>query len=410
MNKKQFTIRHLLMAFACGVLLVCGMSLTSSHRVSSGVYGDVNGDGSVDVEDLNEVINVILGVSHGGERAIVVSAESLSFTGEVGGTYTQRVTIGSDNLRGDVHATVLGGNGAFGVAPTSVSLEAVQRGVELTVTYAPLSAGTHTAQLMLTSDGAPNVTVSLTGTATQSGAFTSKTYIVNGERFRMVAVEGGTFTMGATAEQGTTYPESNEYPTHQVTLSNYMIGETEVTQALWQAVMHSNPSDWGDVEGPVECVSWNDCQEFIAKLNELTGETFRLPTEAEWEFAARGGNKSQGWMYAGHELIYHVAWYKGNAYDVGEISPDYGVHPVAMKSPNELGLYDMSGNVWEWCQDWYGSYSSEAQTNPQGPSSGTKRVYRGGAWGENASNCRTSTRRAGSPTLYFNALGLRLAQ
>ncbi len=405
--KRKFIFSHLA-AFACGVLLVCGVSMGVPHRVSSGVYGDVNGDGVVDVDDLNEVVNVMLGKPHGGERAILVSEESLTFTGEVDGVYTQTLTLGGDNLHGAVSAKVEG-DGAFTVSHGELSLEQVQQGAELAVTYAPLSAGTHTARLLLTSDGAPNVTVSLTGTATQSGAFTSKTYIVDGERFRMVAVEGGTFTMGATAEQGTTYPESNEYPTHQVTLSNYMIGETEVTQALWQAVMHNNPSDWGDVEGPVECVSWNDCQEFIAKLNELTGETFRLPTEAEWEFAARGGNKSQGWMYAGHELIYHVAWYKGNAYDVGEISPDYGVHPVAMKSPNELGLYDMSGNVWEWCQDWYGSYSSEAQTNPQGPSSGTKRVYRGGAWGENASNCRTSTRRAGSPTLYFNALGLRLA-
>ena len=404
--KRKFIFSHLA-AFACGVLLVCGVSMGVPHRVSSGVYGDVNGDGVVDVDDLNEVVNVMLGKPHGGERAILVSEESLTFTGEVDGVYTQTLTLGGDNLHGAV--AKVEGDGAFTVSHGELSLEQVQQGAELAVTYAPLSAGTHTARLLLTSDGAPNVTVSLTGTATQSGAFTSKTYIVDGERFRMVAVEGGTFTMGATAEQGTTYPESNEYPTHQVTLSNYMIGETEVTQALWQAVMHNNPSDWGDVEGPVECVSWNDCQEFIAKLNELTGETFRLPTEAEWEFAARGGNKSQGWMYAGHELIYHVAWYKGNAYDVGEISPDYGVHPVAMKSPNELGLYDMSGNVWEWCQDWYGSYSSEAQTNPQGPSSGTKRVYRGGAWGENASNCRTSTRRAGSPTLYFNALGLRLA-
>ena len=398
--KRRLFFSHLA-AFACGVVLVCGVSMTAPHRVSSGVYGDVNGDGTVDVDDLNEVVNVILGKPHGGDRAILVSDESLSFTGDVGGVYTQTLTIQGDNLHGEVHAMVLGGDGAFGVAPTAVSLDAAQRGAELTVAYAPLSAGTHTARLLLTSDGAPNVTVTLTGTATQPGGATTKTYTVGGVSFKMVAVAGGTFTMGATAEQGDD-AYSGEYPTHQVTLSSYAIGETEVTQELWQAVMGSNPS-WfkGNLQRPVECVSWNGCQEFITKLNQLTGETFRLPTEAEWEYAARGGNRSKGYKYAGSNTIGDVAWYWDNSSSTTQT--------VATKSPNELGLYDMSGNVREWCQDWYGSYSSGAQTNPTGPTSGSDRVDRGGSWSNDARNCRVSIRFNDTPSSSYDDLGLRLA-
>ena len=238
----------------------------------------------------------------------------------------------------------------------------------------------------------------------------TRTYTVNGVAFKMVAVEGGTFTMGATAEQGSD-AESDEYPAHQVTLSSFAIGETEVTQALWQAVMGSNPSSFtGNLQCPVEYVSWDDCQAFIAKLNQLTGETFRLPTEAEWEYAARGGNRSQGYKYAGSNTIGYVAWYTENATYVGPSSPDYGTHTVATKSPNELGLYDMTGNVDEWCQDWYGSYSSGAQTNPEGPSSGSNRVFRGGSWGSLARDCRVSFRSSSAPSVTFYCLGLRLAR
>lgn len=202
---------------------------------------------------------------------------------------------------------------------------------------------------------------------------TTRTYTVNGVSFTMIAVEGGTFTMGSSDSDSDAYDD--EKPAHQVTLSDYAIGETEVTQALWQAVMGSNPSNFtGNLQRPVECVSWNDCQTFITKLNELTGATFRLPTEAEWEYAARGGNASEGYKYSGSNVIRDVAWYWDNS--------DDGTKAVKTKQPNELGIYDMSGNVWEWCADWYNSsyYSSSSTNNPEGPSSGSDRVLRGGGW------------------------------
>ena len=176
-----------------------------------------------------------------------------------------------------------------------------------------------------------------------------KTFYANGVSFEMVEVRGGTFRMGATSEQGSDACDW-EKPVHSVTLSGYNIGKTEVTQELWQAVMGSNPSRFKGDNMPVECVSWDDCQEFIRKLNSLTSQNFRLPTEAEWEFACRGGNNSRGYKYSGSNYIDNVAWYDGNSGDK--------THPVATKSPNELGIYDMSGNVWEWCNDWGGGYSS----------------------------------------------------
>ena len=240
-------------------------------------------------------------------------------------------------------------------------------------------------------------------------------FTVNGVTFKMVAVEGGTFTMGATAEQGSD-ALAIEKPAHQVTLSSYSIGETEVTQALWVAVMGSNPSYFSprnsyteNLQRPVEYVSWNDCQTFISRLNELTGKTFRLPTEAEWEYAARGGNRSQGYKYAGSNDINTVAWYWFNIPSQSSGTEGYGTQAVATKAPNELGLYDMSGNVWEWCQDWYGSYSSESQTNPTGPTSGSYRVFRGGGWTNDAEYCRVSDRPCNYPTCTFEFLGLRLA-
>ena len=239
----------------------------------------------------------------------------------------------------------------------------------------------------------------------------TETFTVNGVTFKMVAVEGGTFTMGATAEQGSDAGD-DENPAHQVTLSGYAIGETEVTQALWVAVMGSNPSYFtGNLQRPVERVSWNDCQAFISRLNDLTGKNFRLPTEAEWEYAARGGNKSQGYKYAGSNDINTVTWYWDNIPSQSSGTDGYGTQPVATKAHNELGLYDMSGNVREWCQDWYSSsyYSNSPTVNPTGPTSGSDRVFRGGSWIDYAWCCRVSNRSSIFPSGADAFLGLRLA-
>ena len=229
---------------------------------------------------------------------------------------------------------------------------------------------------------------------------TSRTFIVKGVSFRMVYVQGGTFSMGSN-DSGA---HDDEQPVHSVTLSDYYIGETEVTQQLWCAVMGSNPSHFtGNSQRPVERVSWDDCQTFIRKLNELTGKNFRLPTEAEWEYAARGGNKSRGYKYSGSDTLTDVAWYDDNASST--------THPVKQKRSNELGLYDMSGNVWEWCQDWYDSdyYSQSPSYNPAGPDSGSNRVNRGGSWGCDALGNRVAFRDNIIPVNRYRALGLRLA-
>ena len=228
---------------------------------------------------------------------------------------------------------------------------------------------------------------------------TDPDYVLNNPP-EMVYVEGGTFTMGATSEQGSD-AYSDEKPAHSVTLSGYYIGKYEVTQKLWKAVMGSNPSRFKGDNLPVERVSWNDVQEFLRKLNAMTGKNYRLPTEAEWEFAARGGNSSRGYKYSGSNSLGSVAWYYDNSGD--------RTHAVGTKSPNELGIYDMSGNVLEWCQDWYGSYSSSSQRNPKGPNSGSSRVLRGGSWFYSARYCRVSRRNCYTPGSRYYDLGFRLA-
>ena len=224
--------------------------------------------------------------------------------------------------------------------------------------------------------------------------------VKDGISIEMVKVEAGTFMMGATSEMEN--PDDSEKPVHQVTLTNdYYMSKYEVTQALWKAVMGNNPSDFMGDNFPVENVSWNDCQEFISKLNSLTDRKFRLPTEAEWEYAARGGKKSRGYQYSGSRNISNVAWYKSNS--------DSKSHPVGTKQANELGIYDMSGNVYEWCQDWYAAYSSSSQTNPTGADSGSLRVFRGGSCFGYATNCRSACRIGYPPYFYGSILGLRLA-
>ena len=281
-----------------------------------------------------------------------------------------------------------------------------------------IMVGNHKVEIKKDGYGTESKTVNIleSQTATLSGVLTTNasssvasgaslsgnTIIIpvkDGISIDMIRVEAGTFTMGATTEMKD--PWDDEKPTHQVTLTNdYYIGKYEVTQALWKAVMGKNPSNFKGDNLPVEEVSWNDCQKFISKLNSITGKTFRLPTEAEWEYAARGGKKSRGYQYSGSNNLSDVAWYTDNS--------GSKTHTVGSKQANELGIYDMSGNVYEWCQDWKGSYSSSSQVNPTGDNSGSDRVYRGGSWFDTARRCRSSYRDISAPVYRGSYLGLRL--
>lgn len=245
-----------------------------------------------------------------------------------------------------------------------------------------------------------------------------ETFSVGGVSFNMIRVSGGKFLMGATPEQEN-LAEEDEYPVHEVKLSTYWIGETEVTQALWEAVMGNNPvkemnrksrngtyTVWGS-DYPVVMVDRNYILKFISRLSELTGRQFRLPTEAEWEFAARGGRKSRGTMFSGSDTPKEVAW-AGSYERKPSRYERYGMHPVKTKLPNELGIYDMSGNVSEKCSDWYGSYSKEPQTNPKGPNSGEFYVQRGGDDLLEV-NCRISAREKDCTACVATGEGFRLA-
>ncbi len=220
----------------------------------------------------------------------------------------------------------------------------------------------------------------------------------------MVFVKGGTFTMGCTSEQESDCAV-DEKPAFRAAVSDFYMGKYEVTQKQWQEIMGKNPSRFqGCDDCPVENVNWPDIQEFITKLNQKTGKNYRLPTEAEWEYAARGGNKSQGYKYAGSNDINAVAWHHDNS--------NSKTHPVGQKLPNELGLYDMTGNVWEWCDDWYDAYpagdSNKVYNNPRGSSSDTFRGSRGGAWSIYAKFCRVSIRNYFSYGNKGDDLGFRL--
>ena len=232
-------------------------------------------------------------------------------------------------------------------------------------------------------------------------------YTVNGVTFQMVSVDGGTFTMGVdSAMVDAGMANVDELPAHEVTVEPFAIGQTEVTQELWQAVMGTNPSSFtNNPQRPVEQVSWEDCQEFISRLNALTGKNFRLPTEAEWEFAARGGNKGRGMTYAGSDNLDDVAWYYTNSYVVGPTSANFGTHAVGSKHSNELGLYDMSGNVYEWCSDGYAPYEVE----PDFAAGISRRVIRGGCWFSVPMDCRSTNRNNESADMRIYTIGLRLA-
>lgn len=226
-----------------------------------------------------------------------------------------------------------------------------------------------------------------------------KSFYVNGVTFRMIKVDGGTFDMKETVSSGFLGLSTKEI-VQRTTVSDYYIGETVVIQALWRSVMGNNPSKFKGDNLPVECVSWNDCKKFISKLNSITGRNFRLPTEAEWEFAARGGNNSKNYQYSGSDNIEDVAWYDDNS--------GYKTHDVATKQPNELGIFDMSGNVCEWCNDWYNKYNSNSQTNPMGPNHGKERVRRGGSYLSYSCTCYLSHRNSNAPDVRGNNLGFRL--
>lgn len=324
---------------------------------------------------------------------ILIGSHTLKLTKSGCADWTGNVNVAEGQIA-EINATLQSGapvTFTSNVASAQLYLDGVLLG-PANGTY-DVAFGSHT--VVCKADGKKDLTKSITIYQTDINRTVNcrfgaarETITVNGVSFDMIMVEGGTFTMGATSEQGND-ADSDEKPTHKVTLSDYYIGETEVTQALWQAVMGNNPSSYKGNSNPVESVSWNDCQEFIRKLNSLTGRTFRLPTEAEWEYAARGGNESKGYKYSGSNSIDNVAWYKSNS--------SFKTHAVKTKSPNELGIYDMAGNVYEWCQDYYGFYSSNAQTNPRGPSSFSNRVLRGGSWSRGAGSCRVSHRSDYSP-------------
>ncbi|MCA9733620.1 MAG: formylglycine-generating enzyme family protein [Deferribacteres bacterium] len=218
-----------------------------------------------------------------------------------------------------------------------------------------------------------------------------------------VKLAGGTFDMG---DESSDLSEASR-PVHQVTLSDFYIAKTPVTQKQWHDVMGSNPSHFkGCDDCPVESVSWHDAQSFIERLSTKTGMKFRLPTEAEWEYAARGGNKSKVFQYSGSDNLDEVGWFAENSGD--------RTHAVGEKKPNELGIYDMSGNVWEWCLDWYDEeYYQDCKKkgvveNPTGPETGSRRVLRGGGWSSDAQNCRPADRFGVDPGLRGSGLGFRL--
>ena len=237
----------------------------------------------------------------------------------------------------------------------------------------------------------------------------------NGVVIDFKKVPAGTFTMGSPSSESGRYDRETQ---HEVTLTNdYMMGTYEVTQEQWEAVMGNNPSKWTGDKLPVERISWYDAIEFCNELSKLVGREpvyningtsttcdftkngFRLPTEAEWEYAARGGEGTEYLIYSGSDNLSNVGWYYSNS--------GSKTHTIGQKEPNKLGLYDMSGNVYEWCWDWY-TYDLSSDTDPKGPSSGSYRVKRGGSWDSGSRDCRSAIRSSGSPSGSSYFIGFRL--
>ena len=370
--------------------------------VSTPMYAEIKINGKSYGTTPTTIENLLIG-----DYDVVLSKEGCA-------TETRKVTITENNLS-TIEVNLPQGKELTILSDASgdeVYIDGVKQGV--TPLKATLSFGTHQVelrrggkkvgkQISVTTAGGDNTVMMGFGLMPQwsSEVTPQQKQVLEKLIKNMVKVEGGTFTMGATSEQGSD-AGSDEKPVHQVTLSDFYLGKYEVTQEEWEAVMGNYPSEFKGSHRPVECVSWKDCRDFISKLNRLTGLNFSLPTEAQWEYAARGGKKSKGYKYSGSNTIGDVAWYRDNS--------SSKTHDVGTKAPNELGLYDMSGNVWEWCSDWYSSsyYSSSPSVNPTGPSSGSYRVFRGGSWNIIAHYCRVSYRHYDFPDYRSNCLGFRL--
>ncbi|MDY0281863.1 MAG: SUMF1/EgtB/PvdO family nonheme iron enzyme, partial [Salinivirgaceae bacterium] len=339
-------------------------------------------------------------------RNLLVGSYSLQLTKTGYGTITKTITI-TEGKTAEINETLPAGIAVtITSTPTGAELYVDGSRVGTTPYTATLGFGSHSIKLINGKKVVEeSIAISQSGktrfeyNVSELGNFTETTSNLNLE---MVAVRGGTFQMGDTFGDG----GSDEKPVHSVTVSDFYMGKYEVTQAQWRAIMGSNPSRFSGCDNcPVEQVSWNDVQEFIKKLNAKTGKKYRLPTEAEWEYAARGGVETHGrasHKYAGSNTLNDVAWYADNS--------NSKTHPVGGKKPNELGIYDMSGNVWEWCNDWYDNnyYGSSPSNNPQGASSDSFRVDRGGSWISSASSCRVADRGIYTPDDGYGNIGFRL--
>lgn len=369
------------------------------------IYGSLNIE-STPIGAMIQLDNKEAGKTPKSINEVLVGRHEIKLTKEGFAPYTEMVTIAKGEHK-QVKATLSNGKEIqFTCNVPNAQLEIDgQRMNSANGTYM-LTYGQHNLRATAADYREYTYTLNVNESSSRSHSITmqairkdEETFTVNGVSFTMKLVEGSTFKMGSNDSDA----KSDEKPVHKVTLSSYYIGETEVTQALWKAVMGSNPSSFKGDNMPVEQVDWYDCQEFIRKLNQKTGKSFRLPTEAEWEYAARGGKKSKGYKYAGSNNIGSVAWYTDNS--------GSKTHVVKGKSPNELGLYDMSGNVYEWCSDWYRSdyYGESSSVNPQGPPSyGSGRVLRGGSWSRSAGYCRVSGRYYFGQGFFFNPFGFRL--
>ena len=380
---------------------------TAPQAQAQNCTGDNNGDGFVNGVDLAQVLADWGACANAG---LSISSVSPSFGSAAGGT---AITIAGKNFTGATSVMIGGIPATSFVVVSATSITAVSpigsAGAKDVVVTTPAGTATLVGGFVLIAGSCPSPTwatvlewipnPAVVTDANLRAAITATNLpwrvLDNGTNIEMLLVPNGTFMMGCSA--GDTECSGDESPTHQVTLTNaFYMGKTEVTQAQWTAKMGSNPSAFSGFSDspsrPVEQVSWNMIQGFN------TATSLRLPTEAEWEFACRAGTTT-----ARYGVLNDVSWYDGNA------GPT--THAVATKLPNALGLYDTLGNVWEWCQDWYGLYSTGSVTNPTGPTTGTPRMLRGGSWADVSRLCRGSQRVSdGYPNRTDSVIGFRAAR